>query len=390
MVDYDQGSILKSSTELKRTKREDFVFENSSDQYYLKKGFTDYLFLHNSVDIFSWILKLFYADDKDVVKKRKFRLEVIFQNYFIKNKIKLNKVSSILAVKVRKNDLESFLLRGWYNELIAAYPATTYYLDIGVNLDARIEDKHPGDQGDFTWKIVQHYYSILDFTRLIVMSADPDKYPEKVGYGISKVYNNNIKGKLINKLLFYPFVFDLKTVSSIKHPKYCDFWYSNYPRETLSLKESEEFLLQSYLCFKKSRDNSKIDVLDYLYELRTWANYMQIEPLLELNTRKSGYMKFMLKNLSTINFFFAGFAEIMYIAKFGEKSYLDLLIKFSRDYIEKVDMFGKENFILPLYVRLRVYKHLDYLSGGVEEVFNKTDPIKLVAWQSVVSKSKND
>ena len=67
---------------------------------------------------------------------------------------------------------------------------------------------------------------------------------------------------------------------------------------------------------------------------------MQIDPLLELNTRKSGYMKFMLKNLSTINFFFAGFAEIIYIAKFGEEAYLDLLVKFSRDYIEKVDMFG--------------------------------------------------
>lgn len=366
---------LKIST---RTKRKDFVFENSSDQYYLEKGFTDYLFLHNSIDIFSWILKMFYAEDKEMVRKRKFRLEVIFQNYFIRNKIKLNNISKSLSEKVKKDDIESFLLRGWYNELIAAYPATTYYLDIGVNLDARIGDKHPGDQGDFTWKIVQHYYSILDFTRLAVMSVDPDVYPKNAGYRISKIYNNNIKGKLKNKLFYYPFIFDSKTVSKIKHPKYCNFWYSNYPRETLSIKETEEFLLQSYTCFQKSNGKGNIDVLDYLYELRTWANYMQIDPLLELNTRKSGYMKFMLKNLSTINFFFAGFAEIIYIAKFGEEAYLDLLVKFSRDYIEKVDMFGKENFILPLYVRLRIYKHLEYISSGIENIFSKTDPIKLV------------
>lgn len=366
---------LKTST---RIKREDFVFENSSDQYYLEKGFVDYLFLHNSIDIFSWILKMYYAEDKEAVKKRKFRLEVIFQNYLIKNKVSLNKISGGLSVEVKKDDLESFLLRGWYNELISAYPATTYYLDIGVNLEANLGDKHPGDQGDFTWKIVQHYYSILDFTRLVVMSVSPDVYPKDAGYRISKVFNNNIKGKLKNKLFFYPFIFDSKTVSNIKHPKYCDFCYSNYPRETLSLKETEEFLSQSYTCFKKSNGNEEIDVLDYLYELRKWANYLQIDPLLELNTRKSGYMKFMLKNLSTINFFFAGFAEIIYIAKFGEEAYLELLVNFSRNYIEKVDMFGKENFILPLYVRLRIYKHLGYLSGGIEKIFSKTDPIKLV------------
>jgi len=358
--------------------RTDFIFDCSADQYYKDKGFSDYLFFHNSIDVFSWILKLFYAENRETVKKRTFRLEITFQNYFIKNKIKLNKIANEISSDIKKEDLEGFLLRGWYNELVAGYPATTYYLDMGVNLESKIGYKHPGNQGDFTWKIVQHYYSILDFTRLIVMSVNPNIYPKNAGYRISKVYNNNIKNKLKNRLLFYPFIFDKKTISNIVYPKYCDFWYSNYPRETLSIKEAEKFLSDSYSCFKNGNVKGQIDVLDYLYELRTWANYMQIGPLLELNTRKSGYMKFMLKNLSAINFFFAGFAEIIYIAKFGEESYLSLLGSFSRDYIEKVDMFGKENFILPLYVRLRIYKHLGYISSGIENIFNKTDPIELV------------
>lgn len=377
----DIFSLLKEiKSETKKGKKR-FTFDGADD-YYLEQDtlFEDYLFLHNIADVFSYLLKIEYANSKETVRNKSYRLEVIFQNYLKNNKFSQSKIKKILSKDSKPEFLKEFLLRGWYNELIALHPITTEYLNIGTFLNVSKFKNGPGDQGDFTWKVAQTYYSVLDFIRVIFYAVDPKMYPARSGYGVIKRFSENLEGKLNNKILFYPFnLFSNKKNKKHTHPDYCKNLYSSYPRDhSRNAKDLNIFILESFKFLGKEKKQKKMSILDILYYLREWANYFRIEPLLKLNANKSGYMKFLLKNIATVNFFFAGFAELVFISYLGEEEYLELIQKFSSEYIEKVDMFGKENFILPLYVRLRVYKHLGLISNGMEEFFKRTDPIKLV------------
>lgn len=383
-MEEEQEDIFSSLYQYrKRTKegKQKFTFDGSDD-YYLEQDslFEDYLFLHNIADVFAHLLKLEYAGSKEVVKSKNYRLEIIFQNYLKTNHLSKDKIKKLLHKDLDPELLKEFLLRGWYNELISLHPITTEYLNIGTALNVSKFKNGPGDQGDFTWKVTQTYYSVLDFMRVIYQAIDPKSYPARSGYGVIKRFSDNLEGKLSNRLLFYPFtIFSGKNNDEHIYPDYCKYNYSSYPRDHQKQAEDlNKFLIESFTLFATEKKQSKLSILDILYYLREWANYFRIEPLLKLNANRSGYMKFLLKNISVINFFFAGFAELIFISSLGEEEYLKLIQRFSSEYIEKVDMFGKENFILPLYVRLRVYKHLGLIDNGMEDFFKRTDPIKLI------------
>lgn len=367
------------SREKERTGKRKFTF-NGTDDYYLSQGdeFEEYLLLHNVLDVFSWIVRFHYAGDKKIVSKKSYRLEQLFQQYLKSNKIELAKIGKKVSNKADIDVARGLILRGWYNELIACSPIDTDYLNLSTQLS---EKKGPGIQGDFTWKIVQHYYSVLDYCRSIFYIVDPTSYPKKVGYGVIKQFNNNILGKLKDTLFFYPFdVLNTTLKKSLPpHPKFLKFEYSCYPRNSeMKIDDLDDFLLDSTELLSKERNISKNGVLDCLYYLREWANYLKVEPLLKLNVHKSGYMKFLLKNLSVVTFFIGGLAELSFIARYGGNEYLKLVSEFSESYIQRAEMFGKENFILPLYVRLRIYKHLNYTKEGLDYLFQKNDPVVLI------------
>lgn len=377
----DVFSLLKEFKEKNKDGKKRFTFDGSDD-YYLEQDslFENYLFLHNIADVFAHLLKLEYAGSKEVVKARNYRLEIIFQNYLRNNKISKEKITKLLHHDLDQDLLKEFLLRGWYNELISLHPISTEYLNIRPSLNENRNKNGPGDQGDFTWKITQTYYSVLDFMRVIFQAVDPSNYPARSGYGVVKKFSDNLEGKLSNRILFYPFtIFSGKRNKLHKYCDYCKYYYSSYPRDhSKQAEDLNDFLIDSFAFLAKEKKLKKLSILDILYYLREWANYFKIEPLLKLNANRSGYMKFLLKNISIINFFFAGFAELFFISSLGEEEYIKSIQKFSSEYIEKVDMFGKDNFILPLYVRLRIYKHLGIIENGLDDFFKRTDPIKLV------------
>jgi hypothetical protein len=378
----DIFSILREFKERnKKEGKKKFTFDGSDD-YYLEQDslFEDYLFLHNVADVFGYLLKLEYANSKDIAKNKHHRLEIIFQNYLKNNKFSIEKIKKIAGNDLKPEFLKEFLLRGWYNELVALHPISNDYLNIGTSLNTNKYRSGPGDQGDFTWKVTQTYYSVLDFMRVISYAVDAKNYPARSGYSVITRFSENLEGKLNDSILFYPFtVFSGKKNKAHKFPDYCKYAYSSYPRDhSKQAEDLDVFLTESFEFLAKEKGQRKISILDILYYLREWANYFKIEPLLKLNANKSGYMKFLLKNISVINFFFAGFAELIFISTLGEDEYLELIQKFSSEYIEKVDMFGRENFILPLYVRLRVYKHLGLINNGMEDFFRRTDPIRLI------------
>ena len=112
-----------------------------------------------------------------------------------------------------------------------------------------------------------------------------------------------------------------------------------------------------------------------MYDLRLWANYTGLQSLLRLTD--GGYQQFLVKNLATINFFAGSFAEIAAISALGEEAYICMLFDFTKDYIEVHKRFAHNKALLPLFVRVRIYRHLGLLNEQVNFI-SLREPISFV------------
>lgn len=140
------------------------------------------------------------------------------------------------------------------------------------------------------------------------------------------------------------------------------------------MAELEREIQKAFLFVGKKRKASLIDVL---YELRLWANYTGVHSLLKIYD--GSYQGFPMKNLATIVFFFGGIAELAVIFTLGEAAYLEMLKQFSMVYIDKNEHFAKNKYLIPVYIRLRSYKHLGLLSGSIDFVIPEPeDPVKFI------------
>ena len=138
-----------------------FLTVNSTDQYLLAEApdFIDYLFYHNVLDKFCWLIKLHYSERK-TVKSKKYRLEVLLQQYLLKNKISTSKLRSSLLAKPDIEELKESLIKGWYNEIIRSDPISEEYLRVGTDIGGR---NGPGTNGFAPWNIIQSYYASFAF-----------------------------------------------------------------------------------------------------------------------------------------------------------------------------------------------------------------------------------
>lgn len=95
---------------------------------------SDYMFYHNSLDEFIWLIKLAYSP-KEHIKRRKYSVNILFQ-YYIKNAIDFDKLSRHISSPKTSNPdrFIYYLKQGWYNELAAAYPYSPLQDDAGTNI----------------------------------------------------------------------------------------------------------------------------------------------------------------------------------------------------------------------------------------------------------------
>ena len=141
----------------KYDEQKDFITFDSVDSLILDDApdFLDYLYFHNVIDKFCWLLKFQYSE-RDVVKRKKYRIDTLFQNYIHLNKYKIEKAAKCISSSISKEKIEYHLSKGWLNELVRSVPLHADYLEIGTMLSRWDE---PGSEGLTSWNIVQSYYA---------------------------------------------------------------------------------------------------------------------------------------------------------------------------------------------------------------------------------------
>lgn len=326
-----------------------------------------YLEFHDFLDRYCWILKLNYSNKADI-KKKKYRLDVLLQEYLIQNKFNLSKLSQ--ASKCSSDSQTIFhLQKGWYNEMANMPPLSKDWLDIGTKIHKTVNDS-----SEISWNIIKAYYAIYEYTNSTVFSFsnsfDTSQHKKSI-----KVFNNSILGKLVNRLYFYPFnISSTWDVNTLTFPKHLIYLYSRYPRDKSKTIVELSDDIQHHL---QGMGSQTISLIDFMYAFRVWANYTGIETILSL---EDGYLlTYLFKNLTTITFFTAAFAELSTIATLGEAKYFSILEDFSSRYIQKQAKYDNK-YLVPLYVRARIYHHLGIVSQVPDFCLPElTDPISFKA-----------
>jgi len=355
------------------TKR-DFIPLDSIDGLLLNEdeSFEEYLFFHNVLDKFCWLIKLHYAD-RETVRRKRYRLDTLFQWYLRTNRLSPVAAKKSLTATMSPDQLEHNLTKGWHNELVRSDPLHAEYLQVGTNIG---NWAGPGSGGLAAWNVVQTYYAVFEFLSAVVSAYNPDLRID--GHKkLAREFNNHVQGKLAGFLLFYPLTISSVTTDRAfpEHPAHTKFHYATYPRAVGTSIDQLEKLVRD--AFALAGEGRRTSILDFLYELRLWANYTGVGRLLKL--RDGGYQAFLMKNLGTVVFFAGGIAELTYISLFGQSRYAALVQKFAREYIDRSERFARQKYLIPIYVRLRAYKHVGILTGSLRFVFPDTeDPIQFI------------
>ena len=354
--------------------RADFIPMDSVDSFVLERtpDFVDYLFFHNVLDKFCWLLRLQYAD-RETVKRKRYRLDTLFQRFLVSVRFNTEKAARCQATlgESQLEKLEYHLTKGWLNELVRSDPLHPDMVQFGTNLQAW---PGPGSGGLASWNVVQSYYAFYEFTACISASIKPD-LDTRGHKAVGREFASHTLGTTKDRLLFYPFTITSGTRKFPEHPPFTEFHYATYPREPGRGIVELEAELQKALCLVGGR--SKTSIFDLMYELRLWANYTGVASLMTLSD--GGYQKFLMRNLGALIYFIAGMAELAYLSAAGSAKYLGALKRFSLDYIDKHERFARHKYLIPSYVRLRSYKHLGILDAPLGFIISeRMDPIEFI------------
>ena len=354
--------------------RRDFIPDYSVDELLLDgvPEFLDYLFYHNVLDRFCWLLKLHYSD-RETVKRKRHRLDTVFQ-WFGKRNFQFDRAKECLDPVIEREQIEYHLTKGWLNEAVRSDPLQPSYLDAGTTISS---ESGPGSGGMVSWNLVQSYYGVYEYLSCLVKCLDhavDTRGHRKVVRGFS----SNLLGRANGRLVFYPFNMTSRTPDRDyipPHPDYLKYQYANYPRDPRRhIGDLEHEIERAFRLIDGTHTRS---IFDFLYELRLWANYTGVRALLKLDD--GGYQNFLMRNIAMVLFFVGGMAEFAAICALGEASYLKILQGFARDYVNRHDRFASNKFLVPFYIRLRSYKHLRIVTGPIDFIIPRSgDPVQFI------------
>lgn len=380
---------------------------------------SEYMFFHNTIDEFIWLIKLAYSPAEHI-KKRKYSVNVLFQHY-IKNSLDFSKiVRNISSPKANNPDRFIYYLKqGWYNELAAAYPYSSLQDNAGTNI-ALIEDRDSWQTELFpSWAITKVYYSIYDYYNALLFThtVDCNTYKHR---NSTNHFNNVLLEKFGTILLKYPFNIMVSDKEySVKDFRLFDrkewkYKYASYPRElnydrkyisskidmdaatpeelesmlelikenhfsqAPSIYDVENQYYNNLKCVRSAlKCKAPVNIVDLMYQFRTWANYTGSGTYIDL--QKGGYLRYLQKNLYTLNYFFGGISEIAAIAYLGEEQFTKVFNEFYKSYIETREEIVSKWYFLPLINRIRIYQHLNILNKlNINNLKPQNDILKLV------------
>ena len=341
-------------------------------------GYSDW---HQTLDYYSWLFKVCYTTPSSI-KKKKFNIRFIFENYLTINKVDLLKIKRhFYSRNINVKNITDDLKRGWYNELAFIYPLKNATL--GLSFSA-IDENSIISSMRFSfpsWKITECYYSSYFYLRSIALYKNPNFRVEEHISTLNTFKNNALKS-MRNTLWKFPLDIEYKPktkffvsktiVGQLKHLKYK---FSNHPRTpNLSPSEITKAIYANFQ--KRGKRLSKpthYTLFDYLLEFRIWANYLDIDNLLSLYGK--GFKGFLDQNLSLLLFFIGGITELIYISVFGEDQYLKELQNLYTLFANKNSEI-KDNFIYSsVYQRMKIFKLRGYITKEIliESIINENE-----------------
>jgi hypothetical protein len=381
-IDFENQKKLKFLSENPEYHKKVLDF-NPSFYYDYCMELIEYHPFHDFIDRYCWLIKLYYTDKKDI-KNKKFRLDTIFQNFLLKNKFSIEKFSKkIKKEKGNSNKIIFHLKKGWYNELSRSLPLNKKFLEIGTKINGSV-----ADATSTSWNITQTYYSIYEYTNSMAF-LDNLTINTKQHRTPTNIFNNGTLRKFKKNIFFYPFFISSHDNKPTEYPKHLRYEYTAYPRDrTKRLPEVNKDVVKELKKLSKNNKEKPISLVDFLYEFRVWANYTGVDTIIKI--KNGSLIEFLYKNLGTLNFFIGGLAELSAIAKLGEDKYMEIFNDFVNDYILQQPQFVNDLFLLPIFVRHRIYKHLKIISTDLPfltPMYN--DPLLMVNLNKIPVKKNN-
>lgn len=327
---------------------------------------------HQTLDYFSWLFKVCYSSPTDI-KKNKFNIRLIFEKYLTDNKIDLNQIKKqFISSDIKAKAITDDLKRGWYNELAFIYPLKNATLGISFREITGNLELSTTRFSFPSWKITECYYSSYFYIRSIAIYKNPN-FRIQEHKSTLKTFKNNALDSLKKTLWKFPLDIEYKPkqkyftsktlVGQLKHLKYD---YCRHPR--IPYLTPLDIAKDIYSNFKKRgktfKNPSHYTLFDFLLEFRIWANYLDIDNLLNLYGK--GYKGYLDQNLSLILFFIGGLTELIYISVFGEEQYLAELQNLYTLFAKNNNDI-KDNFIYSsVYQRMKIYKLRGYIINEIK------------------------
>lgn len=329
---------------------------------------------HEVLDEIAWLVKATYSTVPDLKRKR-FRADVLLSNYLDSNKVTLAQLRSAFQPPdgVPQGIWED-VQRGWFNELAFSDPARTSTLGMSFH-DIHLNEAASAQRFTFpSWRITTAYYAVYFYLRAITRLKQPQFRLAEHGATLA-TFKNCALNPFSRTVWRFPFDIaflpgtrlDRRSLAIHTRP-HLRFRYADHPREPKrSAAATFEHVLADFR--KRSRRRSTpihYTLFDFLHDFRVWANYLEIEHL--LNLRGSGYKAFLDQNLATILWFVGACVELVFIAIAGQRAFLNRAQRFYA--LISASSPGLENTypILPLAQRLQVFVGKGHLSRGLRYI----------------------
>jgi hypothetical protein len=263
------------------------------------------------------------------------------------------------------------LKRGWYNELAYALPLKVSTLGVSFQ-DVRANEPQATVRYSFpSWRITTAYYATYFYLRTLTLQKQPDIRLREHSATISS-FKSNLLSPLSSVIWKFPLdiiyipgkrrIRSGRLIRSMPHLKrrYC-------ARPRTPHRSPVQSFERIYNVFRyggrKMGRPTPYGLFDFLHDFRVWANYLEIDNLLNLNG--SFYKSFLDQNLSLILFFIAAVTELSYIAVFGAGRYSRCLQRF-HDLAVRSGSVTEEDFLrVPHHQRMQIYRELGLVKAEV-------------------------
>jgi len=335
---------------------------------------------HSVLDELAWLLKAVYSDPTELKRKR-FRLDVLFARYITLNRITLKAArrefpscAATISPQVWQD-----LQRGWYNEVAFSFPPRSSMLGLSF-ADVNANEKATATRFLFpSWRITTAYYAVYFYLRAITRLKQPVFRFEEHGATLTNFKNCALR-PLERSLWHFPLNiafspgkrYDIRSIRYLAQPQ-LGYKYARHPRvPNRSPKDVCRWILKVF--HRRGHAGIKVKhytLFDFLHDFRVWANYLEIEQLLHL--RGPGYKAFLDQSLSILVFFVGGIAELVFLACCGETKFRNRCQRFYEVLAASSTIIADVYPLMPPAQRLELLAEMRLMTRGIEYV-PKPDP----------------